>query len=127
MSKDYDLMVDDILSRQDDTVSKLEAKDQWDRQRKYPALTTLSKIYKWAAWFMGVVTVIALVLVLLNMLRGQFWEGLKVFVYVAIIGAFTILFSLAFSEGIKLFTRIENNTKEQVRLLNQLVEQKKEK
>ena len=80
---------------------------------KYPALITISEIYRILAILVGIVSVI-----------GFFYgltAGIGIIVFSSISGLLGVISFLAISEVIKLSISIENNTSEQNKLLGKLI------
>ena len=80
---------------------------------KYPALITISRIYRLLAVLVGIVSVIGFFYGL--------YAGIGIIVFSLIAGLLGVISFLAISEGIKLFISIENNTSEQNKLLGKLI------
>jgi len=89
---------------------------------KYPALNTISGIYQFLAILVGIASVIGLFygFNLMSQYGGK-PAGIGIVVYALIAGLLGVISLLAISEGIKLFISIENNTSEQNKLLDKLI------
>jgi hypothetical protein len=112
MSVDLDEMVTDILDKQKERQQK--AAEKGEVVQDYPALHTLSRVYRIFAWVMGIIAAIGIVLCLAVILfRGEILAGFIAILIIAFVAASTILFALAVSELLKLFIRIELNTRKQ--------------
>lgn len=79
---------------------------------EYPALKTISAIFRVMAWLVGIAAVIKLVYGLFLIDNHETKEiGIVVTVYSLIGGLFGVVFILALSEGIKLLINIANDVK----------------
>lgn len=80
--------------------------------RKYPALRTLSGILTFIAWLIAVLTVIAVVILITNS-HSSYDGGYSAFYTFGVlaIGAISFITLLAYSELIKVFIDIEENTR----------------
>lgn len=122
MAKDLDYMVDDILSKQEER--QREAGEKRVTRGDYPGLTILTRVYKILMW--AVIAAGALIVVsgILTSLRGNTWGGIYLILVGFVGGASFALFCMVITEIIKLFIRIETNTREQVTLLKKLLDKK---
>ena len=86
-------------------------------ESKYPALLTVSTIYKILAVLIGIGATIGLLLMVI------YWEefGFIVIIYSILAGILTAVSLLAMSEGIKLSIDIEKNTYHQNTLIEKLI------
>ena len=75
-------------------------------EKKYPALRTITGIYSFFAWIIGIATIIVTIYFGQN---GQ--AGLMISVPALVVGALIVLGILAASESIKLLIDIEENTR----------------
>ena len=79
---------------------------------EYPALKTISAIFRVMAWLVGIAAVITLIYGLFIIDNYETKEiGIVVTVYSLIGGLFGVVFILALSEGIKLLINIANDVK----------------
>lgn len=74
---------------------------------KYPALRTISAVYKVFAWVIGIVT---LMIAMLTWDQGNM--GITISLISIVIGGLIVLGVLAVSESIKVFIDIEHNTRQ---------------
>lgn len=74
---------------------------------KYPALRTISEIFKVFAWFIGIVTIIVTVIMFSK--AGE--TGLIFPLISVVVGGLIVLGLLAFAESIMVFIDIEHNTR----------------
>lgn len=74
---------------------------------KYPALRTISAVYKIFAWVIGIVT---LMIVIIALDKGDI--GITISLISIVIGGLFVLGVLAVSESIKVFIDIEHNTRQ---------------
>lgn len=90
---------------------------------KYPALQTLSGVYRVLAWLAGISSIIVIVygLSMLNNFRTKS-AGIDLIIQGLIYGVLGVILCLAISQGIKLFIDLEYNTRVQNRLLTDLLE-----
>ncbi|NOZ60346.1 MAG: zinc ribbon domain-containing protein [Calditrichaeota bacterium] len=104
---------------------KIESSSENDGQ-KYPALRTISGIYKVLAWITGIGAVITLFygFTLLGKGYSAKTTGISLITSSLIMGILGVIAFLAISEGIKLFIDIESNSREQISLLNKMLEKK---
>ncbi len=79
---------------------------------KYPVLETISGIYKFLAWIVGIGAIIGIIfgITLLDNYGGKA-AGTSLIIYSLIAGFFGVITLLAISEVIKLFIDIEYNTR----------------
>ena len=90
---------------------------------KYPALTTISGIYQFLAILVGLASLFSLFYGISLMYDyGGKTAGTSIIIYSLIAGLLVVISLLAISEGIKLFISIENNTSNQNKLLNKLID-----
>ena len=131
MPEDLDGILTDILGEErypekeegEEEALKKAGKLKMD---KYPALQIISKIYKICGYICGGATLLLIAMTLFTIIGGrQVVELLKYALQVFIVGGIATLTCLASSEGIKLFIRIEINTRKQTHLLTQLLEKQK--
>jgi len=82
-------------------------------ERRFPALHTVSAIFRILAWLVAIVDVITVVLVLTKKFALTALSGPPVFLAVALLlaGAIYFLFLYAFAEGILVVIAIEENTR----------------
>ncbi|HEY9170089.1 MAG TPA: hypothetical protein VIN72_11420 [Lutibacter sp.] len=74
---------------------------------KYPALRTISAVYKVFAWVIGIVT---LMIAIMALDKGDM--GITISLISIVIGGLIVLGVLAVSESIKVFIDIEHNTRQ---------------
>ncbi|MCP4221680.1 MAG: hypothetical protein GY765_44060 [bacterium] len=121
MAEDLDGILDDILSKEKRAAMEQEV-EQYTMKQKAPMLELLSDIYKIMAYICGgifaILAVIGVFSLFGDMPKGPIFRGI---IHSLLIGAVSVVTGLAVSEGIKLFIRIEANSRKQVLLLSKLV------
>jgi ABC-type anion transport system duplicated permease subunit len=122
MAEDLDNIVEDILSKQQEREKK--AGEKVVTKGDYPGLTMLIKIYRILMWIVIVAGALIVISGILTLLRGNVWAGIYLILVGLVGGASFALFYMVIAEIIKLFIRIELNTREQVTLLSKLLDKK---
>ncbi|MCP5107983.1 MAG: hypothetical protein GY950_31630 [bacterium] len=123
MSVDLDEMVTDILDKQKEREGEVVKRQEVTED--YPALYTLSRFYRILAWVIAVVAGIGIIGFLGTIfIKGEILMGIAGILLTGVMFGLMILFTLSFSEGIKLFIQMELNTKKQTVLLSKLLEKK---
>jgi hypothetical protein len=110
---------DKIELEEDISVLAKRNQDLSSDSHKYPALHTISAIYKILAIIIGIASFIGLFWGL-SQLDSQYTKGVGLIttVYSLIVGFIAVITLLAISEGIKLFIDIEGNTRATNKLLS---------
>lgn len=122
MAEDLDYMVEDILSKQQERENK--AGEKVVTKGDYPGLTMLIRIYKILMWTVIAAGALIVISGILTSLRGNAWGGIYLILIGFVGGASFALFCMVITEIIKLFIRIELNTRDQVTLLSKLLDKK---
>ena len=92
---------------------------------KYPALRVISGILKVLAIVIGVIAVIAFIYGLVQLDKGYYAKARAISAITSsLVSGISVLILLAFSEIIKLFVDLESNSREQITILNQLLDKK---
>lgn len=97
---------------QNETINQPEFSDSDESLQKYPTLRTLSSIFYFSAWIIGLAAMIGIVigLTLLDNWSTKM-AGITLIISSCVGGFWGIITSLAFSEIIKVFVDIEFNTR----------------
>ena len=112
----------DDYEKHDNEPSPIKSQDGDKKSKlKYPALKTISVIYRIIALVLGIVSIIGLFYGLSMIGDYGGVVGIQLIIVSIIFGTVGVLTSFAISEGIILFIGIEKNTSEQNKLLETLI------
>ncbi len=79
--------------------------------KKFPALHTISSIFKVLAWIFGILAVIGSVLTMIGVSEYSVGGGFGTGLLILLLGAFYTIMLYALSEGIIVILAIEENTR----------------
>jgi hypothetical protein len=127
MSDEYsnvelDGIIGDILDKQDTSAATTRVLKK--ERKEYPALYVFSNVYKYMGWIALVLIGLSVIVGTIKLIQVDFWTGLEFFIKFSLVGAFIFITALAAAEAIKIFIRLEQNTRKQTELLEKLLQKK---